>query len=998
MEARTWLCLATGVYIDSSACLSLVHDRETNGPLQLLSWSIVKQVGKYTLLRELGRGGMGTVYLAEDGRLRRQVALKLLIPSLAADRSFISRFEREAQIVASLNHPGIVRINAFDEVEGSQFIDMEYVAGGSLDAVIARGPCPVDRALPLVARVLDALACCHAAGVVHRDIKPTNILLAEDGAPLLTDFGLASSLVLSSTAVSTSSCFIGTPKYAPPELWQNAEATPASDVYAVGLVLLEMLSGRSPYDGMSALVILREMSERNAIDIDRYLPDASPGLKQLLAAMLDHAPLRRPKDAGEALERLQAVPDVDVSGATSRTMPLPRITPRSVAESGKRLKRMVIAIAVALVGIGVLWQLPQRASTRAPNREHPVDVATQSPPADAIVAVNVRDIHAANQQLLFSGTIRERDALWALDPEQSHVEPLFPLATGACRVTNVYPYEEGVAGRVELGDQQAALFFLSKGGATTLVDELVLDGPTRLVLLGTDRERIYYNRIDTVTGYGLWASDGTRVATRAFWREDEAAMITGFAISASGTLFVASRDAGTLFRRFPDSEFFERVWPPDEMVAPQIEEIHVLGEMLLIEAGHRGSGMELWCLRPEASEPALVYDFMPGAPSGLSTPRFASVEGGVVFAATTPEYGREPWFTDGTKEGTRLIHDVNPGALGSDPYRFTSASGGVFFSARNDARGAELRYSGPGFGGAVTVDDPSGTGHLTDPYALCPFDDGILFTSHCGVRGEELWYTEGTSDSTRMVFDFLPGADGGEPHGTAAFGDRAIFSANHPEQGRMLWETDGTPEGTRPLQIATVGVASGPSGESPWVRFKGRVVYRHWTHESGGELWISETDGSSPRLVMDLRRGTGDSDPADFFVIGGWLYFTAFTDTVGRELWRTQGTPDSTTLVADLFPGPKSSHPRQLTNYMDTLVLVATVEDGNVGLFRHRLDDLQILPVPGTTRAASNGPFDLQVDESGWLYFSTMSASGSTAIWRTDGETTEPLPVFARGS
>lgn len=189
--------------------------------------SELTRVGKYRILRELGRGGMGVVYLAEDTRLQREVALKLLHPALTLDRGFVDRFATEARAIAALTHPGIVRVHAFEEVDGCHLIDMEYVDGRSLDQVIARGPVSGKDTLNIIARVLEALAACHARGMVHRDIKPSNILIGYDGRILLSDFGLAMSFALASTSGATSSCFIGTPKYAPPESWDRVLPSPA---------------------------------------------------------------------------------------------------------------------------------------------------------------------------------------------------------------------------------------------------------------------------------------------------------------------------------------------------------------------------------------------------------------------------------------------------------------------------------------------------------------------------------------------------------------------------------------------------------------------------------------------------------------------------------------------------------------------------------------------------------------------------------------------------
>ncbi len=191
------------------------------------------------LLEEIGRGGMGRVFRARHAKLQREVAVKLLPAELAADAAFQARFEREARVLGRLNHPHIVAVHDFGALsDGSGYLVMQYVAGGTLRT---RLPLPLTDAERVVQQLGSALAYAHAAGVVHRDIKPENVLFDADGGALLADFGIARLLVDEHTALTAPLMVLGTPRYMAPEARAGAPADPRSDVFAVGVLLQEML-------------------------------------------------------------------------------------------------------------------------------------------------------------------------------------------------------------------------------------------------------------------------------------------------------------------------------------------------------------------------------------------------------------------------------------------------------------------------------------------------------------------------------------------------------------------------------------------------------------------------------------------------------------------------------------------------------------------------------------------------------------------------------------
>jgi len=209
--------------------------------------------GRYRVIRKLGTGGMANVYLAEDQELGRRVAIKLLDERHAQDEQFVERFRREAESAAGLSHPNVVSIYDRGEAEGTYYIAMEYLEGKTLkELIVARGPTPVRVAIDYTRQILSALEFAHRSGIVHRDIKPHNVVVAPDGRLKVTDFGIARS---GSSQMTEAGSIIGTAQYLSPEQAQGRPVHPSSDLYSVGIVLYEMLTGTVPFSGDTALEI-----------------------------------------------------------------------------------------------------------------------------------------------------------------------------------------------------------------------------------------------------------------------------------------------------------------------------------------------------------------------------------------------------------------------------------------------------------------------------------------------------------------------------------------------------------------------------------------------------------------------------------------------------------------------------------------------------------------------------------------------------------------------
>lgn len=266
--------------------------------------------GRYEVLARLARGGMSTVYLALDGRLDREVALKVMHPHLAEDPVLVGRFEQEAKTAARLSHPHVVAVLDQGHIEGDAgevlaYLVMEHVPGHTLRTVIReRAPLTPRAALGHLRPLVDGLAAAHRAGLVHRDVKPENVLVRTDGRITVADFGL-SRAVTAHTA--TGQAVVGTPAYLAPEHIAGAPADARSDVYATGIILFELLTGRQPYTAATAVqVAYRHVHERVPLPSSLH-PGLPEELDDLVLWCTEPDPADRPADAGELLERLDTV-------------------------------------------------------------------------------------------------------------------------------------------------------------------------------------------------------------------------------------------------------------------------------------------------------------------------------------------------------------------------------------------------------------------------------------------------------------------------------------------------------------------------------------------------------------------------------------------------------------------------------------------------------------------------------------------------------------------
>ncbi|MGB3635775.1 MAG: Stk1 family PASTA domain-containing Ser/Thr kinase [Rubrobacteraceae bacterium] len=322
---------------------------------------------RYRLEETLGSGGMADVYLAHDDILDRTLALKVLSTRYADDEEFIERFRREAQNAASLAHPNIVSIYDRGETEdGTYYIAMEYLPGGTLkDRIVKRGPLPARTAAAVALQISEALKCAHESDVVHRDIKPHNILITESGDIKVTDFGIARAA--SSSTMTKTGSILGTAHYLSPEQAMGEPVRPQSDLYSLGVVLYEMLTGKLPYDAETPIGIAMKHVNgemRPPIEVDPSIP---AGINAVVMRLLARNPEDRYADAAALtadLERVSAGLEPEGAGTQEMTRVMPPAAPppsppRKVQKSGGGGSRRYLPIALALLALvllaGLAW-------------------------------------------------------------------------------------------------------------------------------------------------------------------------------------------------------------------------------------------------------------------------------------------------------------------------------------------------------------------------------------------------------------------------------------------------------------------------------------------------------------------------------------------------------------------------------------------------------------------------------------------------------------------
>lgn len=326
--------------------------------------------GRYQVLGRIGSGGMADVYLADDPHLQRRVALKVLHGRFAQDREFVERFRREAEAAAGLQHPNIVAVFDRGDVDGTYYIAMQYLEGHSLKELIDAG-LTSEQAVHLVRQVLEGARFAHRHGVVHRDLKPQNVIVDNEGKATVTDFGIARAGV---SEITQTGSVMGTPHYLSPEQAQGFDVTPVSDLYSIGVILYEALTRRVPFEGESAVAVAMKQVSQTPQRPSSINPQISPALDAVVMRALEKDPGQRFQSADAFVAALDAAmrePRAD-GGGTAAFAPLPPVVAEAAAEDVEEEHRRsgwfwaLVALAVlagALAGLA----LTRDTSTELPD-------------------------------------------------------------------------------------------------------------------------------------------------------------------------------------------------------------------------------------------------------------------------------------------------------------------------------------------------------------------------------------------------------------------------------------------------------------------------------------------------------------------------------------------------------------------------------------------------------------------------------------------------------
>jgi eukaryotic-like serine/threonine-protein kinase len=376
--------------------------------LEVTEGSVIDQ--RYRLLGRLGSGGMADVWLAEDSHLQRRVALKILHRRFAQDREFVERFRREAEAAAGLQHPNIVAVFDRGDVEGTYYIAMQLLEGRSLKELIEAGLTP-EQAAGIVRQILEAAGFAHRHGVVHRDLKPQNVIVDAEGVATVTDFGIARA---GASEITQAGSVMGTPHYLSPEQAQGQDVTAVSDLYSVGVILYEALAGRVPFEADSAVAIAMKQVSHAPQRPSSINPSVSPALDAVVMRALEKDPGQRFQSAEAFIAALDAAlrePEA-VGAGTAAFAPLPPVVvgPEEAAaeEEERRRRRWLWALVALAVLLGILAGL---ALTRDTSTEVPRVTGNQLNVAISLLDQNGFEVGEVNrvQREVTAGTVLEQD-------------------------------------------------------------------------------------------------------------------------------------------------------------------------------------------------------------------------------------------------------------------------------------------------------------------------------------------------------------------------------------------------------------------------------------------------------------------------------------------------------------------------------------------------------------------------------------------------------------
>ena len=347
---------------------------------------------RYQLQEPIGRGGMATIYRGRDMRMERTVAIKVLREVYSTDPKFVTRFQREAKAASALQHPNIVQVFDYGQSDGSYFIVMELIEGADLRRYLrSRGVLAIDRAIIIAHDVALGLGAAHRRGIVHRDVKPQNVLVGRDGSIKLTDFGIASVYKdINAERLTTTGMTLGTVQYYAPEQAQGEIVSPAADVYALGIVMYEMLTGRTPFDGDTPVAVAMQHIQDAPIPPTQYNPNIPQVLEDIIMRCLEKVPEMRYRDGSSLARALEVLGEEEMG----------EHLPSKLSSGG-------LKTAASASAFNTVPQRPANNGSRINNEPQPIALKGTSSPNNAPAAYpqNAQNGAAVQEDIANGATI-----------------------------------------------------------------------------------------------------------------------------------------------------------------------------------------------------------------------------------------------------------------------------------------------------------------------------------------------------------------------------------------------------------------------------------------------------------------------------------------------------------------------------------------------------------------------------------------------------------------
>lgn len=759
------------------------------------------------------------MYEAWDLRLERRVALKMLHPHLTVEQVHKDRLLREARLAARVEHPGVVRVYSIHEHEGGLALEMQFVVGTPLHRLLQTRPLSPAQAADLLRQVLEALAACHAQGVIHCDLKPGNLLITQEGTVLLTDFGISRALYSDSDAPVHSSTLSGplwgTPQYSPPEAWDGGLPTPSWDLYALGVLVHEGLAGALPFHAHTPAVMMREKLERTHDSIIEKRADLSAELAGLIDELKSIDADSRPPNAEAALQMLRAAPELQLeSAATQPFHHTPTKSPREAsAPPASPFHSIYPTLATGdAAPQGWAWRLHAAWVTVvlvavALALAGGYYVSRQDIPAQAVIPARgevgqVMDLFVADNSAYFSydDGFRGRE-MWRVNPSgRAEVIADINLGPGSSNPRYFIVRPSGgilfSATTPELGEEP---WFCTAGTSPTarLVRDIVPGAMSSepYSVAAWDSTFVFY-ATTLQHGTELWITN-SRAEQTGILRDMQLGSGSStprplkFIANDSGVYFVGEDGTGWGMWQYThaDDTFHDL-----GEVSEHVGEMIAFGDRLIFGYDGGEKGYELWVHQPGDDGVHLFADLWEG-PESSDPSQFFVWKDALYFQAATRDNGKELWRSDGTPSGTRQLASIAPGTAHSAPYGFVATDDLLFFRANDLARGNELFVTDGTTEGTRLVFDLRPGVESSNPYSIAAIGDNLFFTADDGVHGEELWVLDlaEITKRPRLVGDLWPGSASAEPHNLAATGT---------DSGILIYKT---PDGDALMRIKIIG-------------------------------------------------------------------------------------------------------------------------------------------------------------------------------------------------